>query len=144
MHQFSRNPFLDLSFSELSDECGRAADNLGTRVQRSPEDRADLAERVRLLLIACQRLLWVGETIPGTPEQELSRRMPGVTLESAYMSLLRSRIPEVRMEIFNRAADFAFRDRLQYERFISLPRDVTSSDEALAEGLREIEGAIRK
>lgn len=113
-----RNPYIDLNFADLSDVCGQVATALGEKRQRTPEERAQLAEDVRLLLIACQRALWEGETTPGTPEMDLDRGLPGAELEALYWGLYERRVAEQRIEVLRRATDFVFRDREAQEAFL--------------------------
>lgn len=133
-----------MTFAELAEHCGRFVDQLDDRRPRSPEERLALVEGVRLLLIACQRSLYIGEYTPGTPEQTLARGMPGTTVESAYSQLFESRKRELRLEIITRAADFLLKDSRRVEAFRRSNMDVSSSDERLVAALRSLEELTSK
>ncbi len=135
-NRFQRNPYIDLCFADLSDVCGRAAAELGQKRPRTPDERAELVEKVRLLLIACQRALWEGETTPGTPELDLSRGLPGAALDELYMALFERRVEEQRLEVLRRATDFVLRDPDAREAFL---RAAPAGDDA---SLREALGRL--
>lgn len=137
-HRFRRNPYIDLHFAELSEVCGRLASELGTKRVRSVEERAELAEEVRLALIACQRALWEGETRPGTPELDLARGLPGAALDELYFKLFESRVEEERLEVLRRATDFVFRDREAQEAFLREAKNLGDGEEGLKASLRAL------
>lgn len=135
---YRRNPFIDHSLHDLAHECGRIAGILQERKQRTPDERARLVEETRLLLIAVQASLSFGPTVPGSPEQELSHNLPGVTLESAYLAIVPRRIADVRYEVLKRAAAFALPERWRYDEFMSRCRAI-ECDESLAAALRDLD-----
>lgn len=99
-----------------------------------------MAETVRLALIACQRALWPGPTLPGSPEMDLERGLPGAKLDEAYWRVFERRVAEQRLEVLNRAADFVYRDPQGREVFLRQSKDTGGSDVALREALRFLAG----
>lgn len=67
------NPFQDLTRNDLAAELQDAASRLGERRKATPEERAEFAEKLRLLLIAAGNRLAVPVHSPGTPAFELAR-----------------------------------------------------------------------
>lgn len=65
-----RNPFSDDTLQELGTRCHEIAGELGSDRKRSAEERRDLAERTRMLLLAVGfRLQSASKVTPSSPEQ---------------------------------------------------------------------------
>lgn len=67
------NPFQDMTRDDLAAELQDAAVRLGERRPSSAEQRAEFAEKLRLLLIAAGNRLAVPVHTPGEPAFELAR-----------------------------------------------------------------------
>ena len=68
-----RNPFSDDTLQELGTRCHEIAGELRSDRKRSAEERRDLAERTRMLLLAVGlRLQSASKLTPSSPEQAVS------------------------------------------------------------------------
>lgn len=67
------NPYQDMPRDDLARELQDAAARLAERRQASPQERAEFAEQLRLLLIAAGNRLAVPVHEPGQPAFELAR-----------------------------------------------------------------------
>lgn len=68
-----RNPFLDLPRDDLARELIAAAVRLDQRSPVTPQERAEFADRLRLLLIAAANRLAPQRLMPGAPAHEVDR-----------------------------------------------------------------------
>lgn len=105
-----RNPFADDTLHELGTRCHEIAGELGSDRKRSTEERRELAERTRMLLLAVGlRLQGASKVTPSSPEQAVS--MAGGDFVREFdryrVGLIRDGERRARAEAITRAANFA-------------------------------------
>jgi len=105
-----RNPFADDTLQELGTRCHEIAGELGSDRKRSTEERRELAERTRMLLLAVGLRLQSASTLtPSSPEQAVS--MSGGNFLREFdrhrNALARDGDRRARREAIVRAADMA-------------------------------------
>lgn len=132
------NSYLESDREALGRRCGELAHALGERKSRSSEERAALAEDIRLLLIALQQRLDVGMFRPGAPADRM-RRDERVSVSDAYSEALSSRMKALRWDLLEEAAELVLGDRssgwLRDE-----SRDATDSDSGFRAALQRLDG----
>lgn len=109
MRPEATNPFRDASFSELSLALNDTVRTLELRAFRTRQEKETFAQRLRFLLLAVAMRFRVGDSIPGTPEMELSR-LVAPDVEASFMEWYRKQLgfeaARVRVMTLYRAADF--------------------------------------
>ena len=104
------NPYRDASFDELAQACSEASRILQDRPFTTRTEKEAFAARLRFLLLAIAMRFRVGDSIPGTPEMELSRSL-APDVEASYMEwyakTLRRESARVRVMTLYQAANFA-------------------------------------
>jgi len=103
--QIPPNPYLRTTRAALSDSCSQRARELERGPQRTPAERAALAEDTRYLLIAAARALDPpGATVPNTPEQRLhADTAHRESVEALFLALYERECAAVRLAILDRA-----------------------------------------
>ncbi|UNP28093.1 hypothetical protein [Lysobacter gummosus] len=100
-----RNPYLDHDLIELAAQCMQRSRELKERVQRTPEQRAALADDTAFLLTAAGSALDSSEYMPGNPEY--ASRSEGRISTTEFMRWHLRHIHNSRYRTYLRALDLA-------------------------------------
>jgi hypothetical protein len=114
MKPVAQNPYIHASFAGIARACSEFAQELEERRPRSRQEREQLAQNLRYLLIVVASRFDYGDTVPGSPEQGVTRAfVPELAgrYERWHSVEVQGFVRHHRAYTVARAADFVLGDR---------------------------------